>query len=228
MDSAVNPVHPSLPPCQEYVVLQVSDTGCGMDELTRERIFEPFFTTKFTGRGLGLSAVFGIVRSHKGVIAVTSAPQRGTTFQVFLPALAAPVSEAAAESEIPLALWRGKGTILVVDDEKEVRRFIALVLSMHGFTVLQASNPRESVEIVRSRGSEVCLVVLDLDRPWLDGERCLDELHRAAPNLPVVLMSGNSTREMSSHQDGKGVRGFLQKPFSPRELTTCVRAILPG
>jgi signal transduction histidine kinase len=209
----------------EYSVLEVADTGRGMDDSVKARLFEPFSTTKYIGRGLGLSAVLGIVRRHQGAIAVESSPGQGTTIQLFFPALTVSSPEVAA---VPAATtWRGSGLVLVVDEDEGVRRFAVLMLEMSGFSVLQAGTEAEALEVVRSRGGELRLVLLDLTASR-QVDLALEEMQRVVPELPVVLMSDFSENELAHHSAAKKLSGFLQKPFTPRDLEACVRAALGG
>src|SRR5581483_9532889 len=164
--------HPLSP--GDYVCLEVHDTGCGMDDDVQARIFDPFFTTKFTGRGLGLSAVLGIVRSHKGALKVYSTPGRGSTFKLLFPVGTGNVIEAAAGAPRPDV--RGSGLILVVDDEATVRATAKLALDRHGYTVLVAENGREAVDIFGRHKGEIRLVLMDLTMPVMGGEEAVRRL----------------------------------------------------
>ncbi|NBR86422.1 MAG: PAS domain S-box protein [Proteobacteria bacterium] len=208
----------------DYVFLEASDTGCGMTPEIQARIFEPFFTTKFTGRGLGLAAVLGIVRGHRGALKVDSVPGKGSTFRLLLPVtheLAQPTS-----GPNPLATgWRGHGRILVVDDEETVRTVVARVLENLGFTVTLASDGREAVKIFEAQPDAFTMVVVDLTMPHMDGTEAFARMRRVRPDLRVVLMSGYSEPDATLAFAGKGLAGFLQKPFELIHLHDKVRAV---
>ena len=204
-----------------YLYLDVTDSGSGMDESTQAHIFEPFFTTKGSGRGLGLAAIQGIVRGHKGGIWIYSSPEKGTTFRVLLPALGSPVA-VAAEPSAPSDDWRGSGLVLVVDDEESIRAMAATALQRVGFDVLQAGDGREGIEVFRHRAPELRAVVLDLVMPVLGGEAALEEMMRIAPGVPVILSSGYEGDSPAS--GASGGRPFLQKPYTITELVEKVRS----
>jgi PAS domain S-box-containing protein len=208
-----------------YVFLEVSDTGCGMSPDTLSRIFEPFFTTKFTGRGLGLAAVLGIVRSHRGALKVTSEVGRGSTFVLALP-VAATASDASRTASIQEKMESLRGTVLVVDDEESVRRTVSRVLEVLGCKVLRAEDGTVAVQYVRESSIPIDLVLLDLTMPILDGVQTLHELRRMRPDLPVILMSGFAEVHALAKFGQHNLSGFLQKPFTIDEVQRRVAEVL--
>jgi two-component system, cell cycle sensor histidine kinase and response regulator CckA len=208
----------------DYLELEVSDNGLGMSDDIQARIFDPFFTTKFTGRGLGLAAVLGIVRSHRGAIRVTSQPDHGTTFKLLFPS--APDAILSAPPPPPeLSTWRGHGTALVIDDEETVRNVAQRALEQLGFAVVLASDGLEGLEKFRS-GGPYTIVLLDLTMPRLDGEHTLRALHAAEAALPILLMSGFNEQATVERFVGRGLAGFIPKPFTVDLLAQRVREAL--
>jgi PAS domain S-box-containing protein len=215
-------------PAGDYVALVVSDDGPGMTEEVRAKIFDPFFTTKFTGRGLGLAAVQGIVRGHKGALKVSSESGRGTTFTVLFPRAEGAVEAAAPAAEGPAEGWRGEGTVLVADDEEPVRGVAAHMLESLGFRVVLAADGQEAVARFRADPFAYRLVLLDLTMPRLGGEEVFRELRQLRPDVRVLLMSGYTEQEVTTRFAGQGLAGFLQKPFQMATLQAKVRQILGG
>jgi DNA-binding response OmpR family regulator len=212
-------------PAGEYVLLTVNDTGSGMDEATQRKIFEPFFTTKFLGRGLGLSAVHGIMTGHNGLLRLTSAPGRGTTFQLYFPAASVETGQSIKVGTIE-AGYRGAGTILVVDDENTVRSFAKFALERSGFLVVTADDGKAGVALFRTMHQELRLVILDLAMPMMDGEQAFDEIRLISKSVPVILSSGYAELATSERFQGKELAGFLSKPYTAAALVSAVAKVL--
>jgi PAS domain S-box-containing protein len=207
-----------------YVMLDVSDTGCGMSEATVARIFDPFFTTKFAGRGLGLAAAMGIVRGHKGVLKVHSVLGKGSSFRVLFPASKGKPS--AARCDFNEEDLRGSGTILVIDDEEIVRRAARSALEHYGYTVIDAGSGKDALELLGKLDYAVDLVVLDMTMPAMSGEEVLKQLRAIRRDLPVILSSGYNEVDATRRLTGKGLVGFIQKPYTASRLAERIKIAL--
>ncbi len=221
-DDVVEPFTGEPPAPGEYVMLEVTDDGCGMDPETIARVFDPFFTTKATGRGLGLAAVHGIVRSHHGALRIVSAPGGGTTFRVLLPASAVP---AEAHHNEPAASLEGGGLVLVVDDENLLRRAARQIIEHFGYGAIEAEDGYAAIEIFRERSREIAIVVLDMTMPGMSGEETFHELRRIRPDACVVLSSGFNELEATRRFSGTEFAAFLQKPYTAEQLAQCLARV---
>ncbi|MEI6306378.1 MAG: response regulator, partial [Deltaproteobacteria bacterium] len=213
----------TIPP-GEYVCLEVTDTGCGMDEETKWRIFEPFYTTKFTGRGLGMSAVLGIIMSHKGALQLFTQTGQGSTFRVYLPS-----GTNEAESQINIApseSWLGSGTILLVEDEEPIRKLARVLLKKLGFDVIEATNGMEALELFQKNVADINLVITDMGMPVMDGYHLFHELKQLAPNLPIIISSGFGDTEVSSRIRTEDIAGSIRKPYNFGQLREILKSVV--
>ncbi len=207
-----------------FVSLAVSDNGCGMDEATQQRIFEPFFTTKFIGRGLGLSAVHGILRGHRGLLRLRSQPGAGTTFELFFPAAfgSALLPTSASEAANPKRV----ATILVIDDETAVLQFAKNALGRQGYEVLIAENGSAGVKLFEEMHEKIAAVILDFTMPVMSGEEALTHLRRIDPTVPIILSSGFGHDTALQRFEGKGLAGFIGKPYTLPQLAEVIGSVL--
>jgi signal transduction histidine kinase/CheY-like chemotaxis protein len=215
----------AIPPGQ-YVCLEVTDNGCGMDDETKLRIFEPFYTTKFTGRGLGMSAVLGIINTHGGRMQLVSKPGQGTTFKVYLPAIISEYDEMRLTA--PSEPWRGSGTILLAEDEEQIRMVAKELLQIIGFTVIEASNGKEALELYQKHVPDISLVITDMGMPNMNGYELFHELKKLNTNLPIVISSGFGDVAVSSHIAPEDIAGIISKPYTFDLLREVLKGVVEG
>jgi CheY-like chemotaxis protein len=225
LDDAYARASADVPPGR-YVLLAVTDTGCGMDAATRAKIFEPFFTTKEVGKGsgLGLATVYGIIKQSGGHIAVFSEPGFGTTFKIYLPRVETrPSPRAPIEDPQPRG---GHEVILLVEDEASLRRVASRVLRLHGYTVLEAGSGGEALEVFESQSGRIDLLLTDMIMPRMSGRQLADWLRGLRSDLKVLLVSGYTNDEIWSGGVLDDLTAFLPKPFDPDSLARAVRELL--
>ena len=208
-----------------YVFLEVSDTGGGMSPEVLEKLFDPFFSTKPTGRGLGLAAVQGIIRSHKGAVRLVSRPGVGTSFRVLLPAAAENVVDSAPEAQPEETTWDA-GKLLVVDDTEAVHTVTSRMLKRTGFEILRADDGASAIAMFEAYKDEIAVVLLDVVMPGMTGEQVLGELLQINPAVPVVLSSGYADQAGESVVSSKGAAAFLPKPYARGDLLQLLESLL--
>ena len=210
-----------------YVKISVRDTGTGMDEATRSRVFEPFFTTKEMGRGtgLGLASAYGIIKNHAGIIAVDSKKGEGTTFDIYLPASEKEIPELP---DLPVALMRGTESVLLVDDEDIIIEIGQEILEEMGYKVFLARSGKEAVEVYEKNKGKIDMVILDMIMPDMGGGEAYDKMKEIHPQVKVLLSSGYSVEGEASEILARGCDGFIQKPFSAKQLSHTIRQVLSG
>jgi CheY-like chemotaxis protein len=208
-----------------YVKISVTDTGVGIDEETQRRIFEPFFTTKEMGRGtgLGLASAYGIIQNHGGVIDVDSKEGKGTTFNIYLPASAKKIPK---EEDRPTTVLRGTESVLLVDDEDMIIDVGQEILEEMGYKVFLARSGKEAVETYAKNKHKIDMVILDMIMPDMGGGEAYDRMKEVDPNVKVLLSSGYSIEGQASDILARGCNGFIQKPFSVKQLSHTIRQVL--
>ena len=199
-----------------------------MDDETMRRIFEPFYTTKFTGRGLGMSAVLGIITAHKGALQLTSQPGQGTTFTIYLPIeTSEPIGDESSE-QIASTPWQGSGTILLVEDEDQVKLIVKVMLEALGFKVFEASNGREALELYQNNASDIRLVLTDIGMPVMDGYTLFWELKALRPGLPIIISSGFGDTVVTTRIPSVEIAGLVSKPYRFDQLRDVLKMVVEG
>jgi CheY-like chemotaxis protein len=207
-----------------YVFLEVADTGCGMARETVERMFDPFYSTKSPGRGLGLSAVMGIIRAQAGGLCVETAPGKGTTFTLLFPPAQATEMSESVQPEVS-AGWRGSGTVLLVDDEEMIRLVCGRMLQYLGFDVLTAKDGREAIALFAEHHDKIRCVLLDFAMPHLNGEETFYELRKIDPGARVILSSGYLVEDVMARFTGQGLAGFIHKPYQLDQFVEVMKKV---
>jgi two-component system cell cycle sensor histidine kinase/response regulator CckA len=208
----------------KYILMSVSDTGCGIPAEIRDRIFDPFFTTKEKGKGtgLGLASVYGIVKDHKGYIAVQSEVEKGTTFDIYLP---------VSERTVPLLVTpktfsiEGSESILLIDDDKDVMNLIRDMLESHGYTVMPFNNPLTAVDIFKNQSSRIQLVITDIMMPLMEGGELIKSLRQVRPDIKIIAISGYTDTNIINNKEII-VDAFMKKPFEKLEMLSTVRRLI--
>ncbi|MER3522778.1 MAG: hypothetical protein C4326_01585 [Ignavibacteria bacterium] len=219
--------HPQAPE-RSYIVVEISDTGTGMDETTRRRIFEPFFTTKGVGKGtgLGLALVHGIVEAHNGFIEVESALHQGTTFRIALPAMEGDSREAPRMPSQAEQIVGGTEKLLIIEDEEMLRDLVTVLLEEKGYTILAAEDGKRGVELYEEHRDTIAAVITDMGLPIMSGEEVFHRIRAVNPQAKIILASGFVEPDVKADLMGRGVGGFIQKPYTVNEIVRVVREVL--
>ncbi len=212
-----------------YACLEVTDNGCGMDDETIRRIFEPFYTTKFTGRGLGMSAVLGIITAHNGALQLFSRQGQGTSFRVYLPVQADVSCEDKSRMQAaPPVPWKGTGTVLLVEDEEQILHLAKEMLEELGFTVITASNGREGLQMYHENAFDIGLVITDMGMPVMNGYEMFRELKSIRADLPIIVSSGFGDADVTSRIALEDIAGLIGKPYSYDQLREVLKSVVDG
>jgi CheY-like chemotaxis protein len=213
---------------EQYLCLRVEDTGFGMDEATRQRIFEPFFTTKSRGKGtgLGMPVVYGLMQSHNGLIDVQSEPGKGTSISLFFPIPTGPAPRNIELPSVPPQAVDGTETVLIVDDEPDVRYFLEVILKARGYGVISARDAEEALDLIQGRQDKIHLVFSDVGLPKLDGFALSNQAKSLHPGLKTVLTSGYTDGSLKTKMAELGIDGFISKPYDANALLQTIRGIL--
>jgi CheY-like chemotaxis protein/two-component sensor histidine kinase len=212
-------------PPGQFVFFEVEDDGSGMDEETRQRMFEPFFSSKSTGRGLGLAAVSGIVRGHKGALELRTEPGRGTLVRVLFPAVASPPERLDDSLDVRL-ISQGSGVVLLIDDEEPVRTFGARILERAGYRVITENDGQAGLETFRKNADSIRAVILDMTMPIMNGEETFAAIRELRADVPVILSSGFNESEAMGSFNGRGPTDFIKKPYRGAELAAMLQRVL--
>ena len=215
-------------PAGRYICFEVTDNGCGMDEETRRKIFEPFYTTKFTGRGLGMSAVLGILNAHNGALQLESRLGHGTTFRVYLPVQISKNESEEAHQKAVSAAWHGSGTILLAEDEEQVKSIAIALLEKLGFKVIDAANGKEALELYHQNATDITLVITDMGMPIMNGYELFYKLKQLDPQLPIIISSGFGEADIASKISLKEMAGLINKPYKFDHLREVLRGVVDG
>jgi CheY-like chemotaxis protein len=228
VESFISPCAPTEIPQGEYVHLAVSDTGVGMSAEIQSRVFEPFFTTKKTGYGLGLSTVYGIIKQSGGHITVQSAPQAGSTFNIYLPVVAGTSAVPVPVEESKLADHSGNETILLVDDEEDLRNATCEYLEGCGYHVLTAGDGKEAIAVSDAYDGEIALLISDIVMPKMSGRGLIEHVSKTRPDTSILVMSGYADDAVLRHGILLEANCFVQKPFTFQALGAKIRILLDG
>ena len=216
-----------LIPVGQYLCLNITDNGCGMTDETKQRISEPFYTTKFSGRGLGMSAVLGIITAHSGALQLSSKPNNGSTFTVYLPVpLYASAGAPLQQQLTPLVPWQESGTILLVEDEEQVRTTVQLLLKKLGFNIVTASNGKEALEMYQKNEAKITVVITDIGMPVMDGYELFGALKKICPGLPIIISSGFGEVAVTSRIAREKIAGFINKPYKIGDIQNTLKNVM--